>query len=132
MKLRIVIWTVVGILVVIGAIFLLAGRKSYQRRITLKELRLQTERTEKNINQVSARLAQARAIPLTPEAARSLNTAESLLNQTRTLIESAKSSTDPKIVEQNLRTIHRLLTRTRHLIRNATRPQGTIPGKTVI
>ncbi|MGB9742470.1 MAG: hypothetical protein ACP5JB_03775 [candidate division WOR-3 bacterium] len=130
MKLRIVIWTIVGILVVAMLLFLLLGGKGTQRRITLKELHLQTERTEKSINELSGRLAQARAIPLSPDAVSALRAAESLLTQARTLMEKAKTGTDPKTVEQHLRTVHRLLTRTRRLLRDATRPQPAKPGGT--
>lgn len=130
MKLRIIIWTVVGILVIAGIIFIIAGGKSTQRRITLKEIKLQTERTEASLNQVTARLAQAKAVPLSPEAASSLNAAESLLTQARTLLEETKSETEPKTAEEKLRIIHRLLTRARRLIRNATKPQVTPPAGT--
>jgi C4-dicarboxylate-specific signal transduction histidine kinase len=130
MKLRIIIWTVVGILVIAAVLFLLFGGKGTQRRITLKELQLQVERTEENINELTGRLAQARAIPLSPAAVSSLNTAESLLNQARTLIENTRTSTDPKTVDQNLRTVHRLLTRSRRLIRDATRPPAAKPAGT--
>ncbi len=128
MKLRIIIWTAVGILVIAGVIFIIAGSKSIPRRITVKEIRLQTERTESSLNQVTARLAQAKAVPLTPEAASSLNTAESLLSQARTMLAEVKSDNDPKTAEGKLRIIHRLLTRTRRLIRNAAKPQVTPPA----
>jgi tRNA/tmRNA/rRNA uracil-C5-methylase (TrmA/RlmC/RlmD family) len=128
MKLRIIIWTVVGILVVAGIIFLIFGGKNPRQRVTLKELKWQTERTEKSINELFGQLAQAKAIPLPGTAAQSLNTAESLLNQSRTIIEQTKKDNDLKTIEQNLRTVHRLLTKTRRIIREATRPQPAKPA----
>lgn len=127
MKLRVIIWTVVGILVIAGTIFIITGSRASQRRITLKELKLQAERTEAGINQLAARLAQAKAVPLSPEASQRLDSVETLLNTARTLLEQAKTENEPRAVEEKLRTIHRMLTRARRQIRIATRPQLPTP-----
>jgi len=128
-KIRVIIWTITAILVVVGTLFLLLGGKRTQRKIiTFKDLQYQTQRTEQNINELFARLAQARAVPLPPGSSQLITEAEAQLNQARDLIEKNKQTTDIKTMGKNLRLAHRLLTKTRRLLRTATRPKPLIGG----
>ncbi|MEO0004463.1 MAG: hypothetical protein ABIK47_04855 [candidate division WOR-3 bacterium] len=124
MKLRFIIWAVVGVVVVAGVIFLVLSGKTPQKKVTINDLRLQIERDEKTINELTAKLAQARAVPLPPANAELLSQAETNLNDARTLIEKAKQSENIRDVEANLREAHSLLTKCRRLLRAATKPTG--------
>ncbi len=130
MKTRVVIWTIIAILVVAGTLFLLlTARKTQRKIVTIKDLQYQTQRTEKNINDLFAKLAQARAVPLPSASSELITQAEAYLTQARDLIETNKQTNDIKTMENNLRLAHRLLTKTRRLIRSATRPKP-LPGMT--
>lgn len=124
MKMRFIVWAVVGVTVVVGAIFLVLSGRTRQKKVTLSDLRFQIQRDEETINELTAKLAQARAVPLPPANAELLNQAEKKLNDARTLIEKAKQSENIRDVDENLKAAHLLMSQCRRLLRAATKPAG--------
>lgn len=123
MKLRLVIWTVVGIVVVAFGIFiLLAGKAGQSKRVTLNDLKRQLTRTEQAVNDLTAKLAQAKAVPLPPPQSELLGKAEENLNRARELLQEAKGSNERALVEKTLREIHQLIRQCRRFIREAKKP----------
>ncbi|GEM_PF-891796 len=134
MKLRVVVWLIVGIIVVIGTLFLLlTGKSSRGKKVTLEDLKRQAARTETTVNDLTARLAQAKAIPLPPEKSRYINEIENNLTQARELVAKTKTSTGIREAEESLRKAHRLIRQSRRMLREATnvkplRPSTGITG----
>ncbi|OYD17208.1 hypothetical protein CH330_00680 [candidate division WOR-3 bacterium JGI_Cruoil_03_51_56] len=62
MKPRVVVWTIVGILAVIGVIFLIStsGRRPTAHK-NLATLKIQLDRTQKQLDQLTEKVAQAKA-----------------------------------------------------------------------
>lgn len=129
MKLRIIIWSIVGIVVIIGVLFLvLTGKNTRRVRVTLDDLKREAAKIERSINELNGRLAQARAVPLPPEKNAALSQVESHLNQTQKLIENVKNSTDVRTANDALRQAHRLIRKCRRLLREATTPRPARAG----
>ncbi|MCL6466385.1 MAG: hypothetical protein K6T77_06505 [candidate division WOR-3 bacterium] len=129
MKLRVVVWLIVGIVVVIGSLFLvLTGKSSRGKKVTIEDLKRQAARTETTVNALTARLAQAKAIPLPPEKSRYIAEIENNLTQARELVEKTKNSTGIREAEESLRKAHRLIRQTRRLLREATSPKPLRPS----
>ncbi|NPV13832.1 hypothetical protein HPY86_02740 [candidate division WOR-3 bacterium] len=129
MKLRVVVWLVVGIVVVIGVLFLiLTGKSTRSKKVTLEDLKRQATRTETTVNELTARLAQAKAVPLPPEKKQLLSEVENNLNQARELVHKTKNSTNLREAEEALRKAHRLIRQSRRLLREATNPKPLRPA----
>ncbi len=125
MKLRVIIWIIVGIIAVAGVLFLLLSGKTQQKKVTINDLRFQIQRDEEKINELTAQLAQARAVPLPPNNAQLVNEAETNLNEAHTLLETAKQSENLRDIEANLKEVHLRMTKCRRLLRAATRRKST-------
>jgi uncharacterized membrane-anchored protein YhcB (DUF1043 family) len=128
-KLRVVVWLIVGIIVVIGTLFLLlTGKSSRGKKVTLEDLKRQAARTETTVNELTARLAQAKAIPLPPEKIRYITEIENNLTQVRELVAKTKNSTGIREAEESLRKAHRLIRQSRRMLREATNPKPLRPS----
>ncbi|MGQ9678266.1 MAG: hypothetical protein ACUVUD_03185 [bacterium] len=124
MKLRVAVWLVVGIILIIGVLFLvLTGKSSQRKKVTLEDLKRQATRTESSINALTGRLAQAKAIPLPPEKTPLLTENENILNRAREMVQKAKNSSDFRTAFESLREAHRLIRKSRRLLHKATTPQ---------
>jgi flagellar basal body-associated protein FliL len=123
MKIRVIIWIVVAIVVVAGAFFLILTGKSRRTKVTIEDLKFQIQRDEETINELAAKLAQARAVPLPPANTQILNEAEARLNEARAQLEKAKQSDNIRTIEENLKQAHSFMTKCRRLLRAATKPR---------
>ncbi len=124
MKLRAVIWTVVGIVVVVLTLFiLLTGRAGRSKRITLQDLKRQASRSEKTINKLYTEINQAKAVPLTPMQSQLLTEAENNLKKAEELLNRVREGTEVAAVNKNLQEVHDLIGKTRRIIRRATKPK---------
>lgn len=123
MKLRLIIWTVVGIIALAFVIFILfSGRAGRSKRVTIEDLKRQLTRTEQTANELTAKLNQTKAVPLPSTQSEILGKAEKDLNQAKELLQEVKGKSDRALVEKKLREIHQLLRQARRLIRQATKP----------
>lgn len=121
MKLRVVVWSIAGIIVIIGVLFLvLTGKSSRRQKVTLEDLKRQATRTESSINKLTAQLAQAKAIPLPQEKMPLISEAENALTQARELVQKTKTSSDLQTASESLRKAHRLIRKLRRLLHSAT------------
>ncbi len=126
MKLRIIVWTIVGIVVIAGVLFLvLTGKGTKGGKISLDDLKRQAERSQASVNKLTGQLMQAKATPLPAEKNRLLEEAEEKLNQARSLLESVKNSSNLRQAESELREAHRLIRQCRRLLYQATKPTPT-------
>ncbi|MGQ9707342.1 MAG: hypothetical protein ACUVUR_00500 [bacterium] len=128
MNIRVVVWTIVGVVVVTGAIFLFITGKRRPTRVTVENLRFQIQRDEQSINQLSAQLAQARAVPLPQTNTQLLNQAAVHLEEARLRLEEAKRSDDIRKIEESLKQAHLSMSKCRRLLRSATRPKPAGAG----
>ncbi len=124
MKGRIILWSVVGVLVIAGVLFiLLTGKSTRRNQVTIDDLKRQAARTETSINELTAKLAQAKAVPLPAEKVQMLTEAEQKLNQARTLLAEVKNATEPGKANETLRNVHRVIRQVRRRLREATKPK---------
>ncbi len=116
MKIRIVIWTIVGILVLGGVIVIASAQKPQPGpKVTLDVIKGEAVKAEIQLDRLAAQVAQARkatAPGATPN--RGLEEADRLLAQTREKLGQAKQATD-------LRQAGLLLTDSRGTLRKARR-----------
>lgn len=128
MKLRVVVWLIVGIIVIIGILFLvLTGKSSRRQKVTLEDLKRQATRMESSINKLTAQLAQAKAIPLPQEKMPLISEAENTLSQARELVQKTKITSDLQTARESLREAHRLIRKLRRLLHRATTPKLQLP-----
>ncbi len=127
MKLRVIIWIVVGIIVVAGVIFLvITGKSPRAKKISLDDLKRQAERSTNSINKLTARLMEAKATPLPPEKSQLVAEVEKNLNEARSLLDAVKNSSDLKQAEKDLRSAHRLIRQSRRLLQQLTKVPRTV------
>lgn len=130
MKSRIVIWTIVGILVLLGVVLIATGRKSPRvPKVTLDLARSEAAKAEMQLDRLGARIAEARkttAPGATPN--QGLEEAERLLAQAREKLGQVKQAGDLKQAEALLIESRQMLRSARRAVELATkaasRPHG--------
>jgi len=130
LKSRIVIWTIVGILVLLGVVLIATGRKSPRvPKVTLDLARSEAAKAEMQLDRLGARIAEARkttAPGATPN--QGLEEAERLLAQAREKLGQVKQAGDLKQAEALLIESRQMLRSARRAVELATkaasRPHG--------
>ncbi len=123
MKSRIVIWTIVGILVLVGIIVIATGRKSPQGpRVTLDLAKSEAAKAEIQLEHLVVEATEARKA-MAPGATpgRSLEEADRLLAQAREKLGQVKQATDAKQAELLLIDGRQMLRKARRAVEVATR-----------
>ena len=123
MKSRIVIWTIVGILVLIGVVVVATAPKAKRgAKVTLDLIKSQAAQAETQLDRLVARTAEARkamAPGATPN--RGLEEADRLLAQAREKLGQAKQATDLKQGQLLLIDGRQMLRRARRAVEVATK-----------
>jgi len=130
LKTRIVIWTIVGILVLVGVVLIAAPRNSPRLpKVTLDLARSEAAKAETQLDRLAARTVEARktiAPGATPN--KNLEEAERLLAQAREKLGQVKQASDLKQAESLLIQGRRMLREARRAVelatRTASRPHG--------
>jgi hypothetical protein len=130
LKTRIVTWTIVGILVLIGVVVIASGPRAPRGpKVTLDMAKGEAVKAEAQIDRLVARIAEARkavAPGATPD--KSLEEADRLLAQAREKLGQVKQATELKQAESQLIEGKRMLREARRAVELATkaasRPHG--------
>ncbi len=125
MKLRIVVWALVGLVVIAGSIFLVAtsGKRPVARR-TVESCRAQAERTMKQLDRLTLRAEAVRtSTPTTPELEQRLAEVARLVSEARAKAEQVCSSSDTKQAVQLLREAKTLMNGARRALDLAAGPR---------
>jgi hypothetical protein len=130
LKSRIVVWTIVGVLVLIGVVVIATAQKSPRGpKVTLDVIRSEAVQAETQLDRLVARTAEARkAVAPGVAPSRSLDEADRLLAQAREKLGQAKQATDLRQAELLLIDGRRMLREARRAVelatRGASKPRG--------
>ena len=130
LKSRFLVWTLVGVLVIIGVVVIATSRKSTRApKVTLDLAKSGAARAETQLDRLAVRVAEARKATspgATPNSG--LDEADRLLAQARGKLEQVKQATDLKQAEPLLVEGRQMLRKARRAIELATktvsRPHG--------
>ena len=125
MKTRVVVWTVVGILVVAGIIFLVVtSRKAPHVRMDLDSVKAQAVRALDKLGRLEEEVVQAKAaMPSGSDPARQFADADSLLAKTRAGLEQVEGLEGTNEAYEQLRKAKELMREARRAVKLAVKPQ---------
>ncbi len=129
MRSRILVWSLVGIVVIVGAIVIFTSPKSAPgTKMTPEIMKTEADRAETQIDRLVARL-DARRKTVSPGAATdAFGEAERLLAQAREEIGQAKQATDLNEAGRLLVAGRETLRKARRAVELATKPTARPPG----
>ncbi len=130
MKSRIVVWTLVGVAVLVGVIVILTVPKAPRGpRVTLDLMKTDASQAEFQLDRLVARIAEAKKTTAPGAAAsKSLDEADRLLAQAREKLGQVKQATDLKLAEPLLRDARQMLRRARRAIEVGTKGKAPAGG----
>jgi len=129
LKGRVLVWTIVGIIVVAGVIFILSKpRGPNAQKMTTEDLKRGISQSEVQLNRLSARLVAAHST-VTPSAnAAKAEEADKLLSEARSKLTQLKQVADLKQGEAQLREVKQTIRRARRALELALGPAGRPHG----
>ncbi|MBM3332030.1 hypothetical protein FJY68_09310 [candidate division WOR-3 bacterium] len=123
MKSRIVVWTLVAIVVIVGMIVVLTAPKtSPSPRVSRETIETEAARAESQLDRLTARIAEQRKSGAPGTRNERLDEAEGLLAEARDKLGQAKQATDVKEAQQFLIDGSKSLRKARRTIQLAKRP----------
>jgi hypothetical protein len=131
LKSRVVVWTIVGILVLVGIVFIVATKPLGSRggARTLEQTKAYTDRVESQLNRLAMRLSQARkATPSGADTSKLFAEAERLLTAARAGIGKIRDAKEMKQAEAELRDVNQLIRQARRSLELASKNRAAVPS----
>jgi hypothetical protein len=129
LKSRIVVWSLVAIVVIIGVIVVLTAPKTSRgSKLTADALKTEVAREETQLDRLMARAAEARKSVKPGGGTEHLDEADRLLAEARDKLGQAKQATDIKEAQQLLIDGREALRKARRAVQLATKPSSRPPG----
>ena len=129
MKSRIVVWTLVAIVVIIGVIVVLTAPKtSRSPKVTTDMMKSEVAREETQLDRLAAQAAEGRKSVKPGASTEGLDEADRLLAEARDKFGQAKQATDIKEAQQSLIDGREALRKARRAVQLATKPASRPPG----
>ena len=129
MKSRIVVWTLVAIVVIIGVIVVLTAPKTSRgSKATAEALKTEVAREETQLDRLVARAADTRKSVKPGGSMEHFDEADRLLAEARDKLGQAKQATDIKEAQQSLIDGREALRKARRAVQLATKPASRPPG----
>ncbi len=123
MKSRILVWSLVGIVVIIGVIVILTAPKTAPGpKVTAEALKGEVARAETQLDRLSARLEARRKATPSGGGAEAIGEADRLLAEARDRLGQAKQATDLAEIRQLLMEGREALRKARRAVELATKP----------
>jgi len=122
-KSRILVWSLVGIVVIIGVIVILTAPKTARGpKVTPDALKSEVAKAETQLDRLSARLEARRKATPPGAGSEALGEADRLLAEARDRLGQAKQATDLKEIQRLLIEGREVLRRARRAVELATKP----------
>ena len=129
MKSRIVVWTLVAIVLIIGVIVVLTAPKTSRGpKITADMIKSEVTRAETQLDRLVVRVAERRKSVAPGADTEGLDEADRLLAEAREKLGQAKQATDIKEAQQLLIEGREALRKARRAVELATKPRSRPPG----
>jgi hypothetical protein len=129
LKSRIVVWTLVAIVVIIGVIVVLTAPKTSRgSKVTAEALKTEVAREETQLDRLVARAAETRKSVKPGGSVEHLDEADQLLAEARDKLGQAKQAADIKEAQQSLSDGREALRKARRAVQLATKPASRPPG----
>ena len=129
MKSRILVWSLVGIVVIIGAMVILTAPKTARGpKVTSDALNSEVAEAETQLNRLVARLEARRKTTPPGASTEAFGEADRLLAEAREKLGQVKQATDLKVNRQLLIEARESLRKARRAVELATKPRTRPPG----
>ena len=129
MKSRILVWSLVGVVVIIGATVILTAPKTARGpKVTSDVLKSEAADAEAQLNRLVARLEARRKTTPPGASAEAFGEADRLLAEAREKLGQVNQATDLKVTRQLLMEARDSLRRARRAVELATKPRTRPPG----
>jgi hypothetical protein len=128
-KSRILVWSLVGIVVIIGAIVVVTSPKNTRGpKVTADMMKTEVARADTQLARLAARVAERRKSFAPGGSTSHLDEADRLLAEARDKLGQAKQATDIKEAQQLLIDGREALRKARRAVELATKPRSRPPG----
>ncbi len=128
MKSRVIVWTIVGLAVIAGLVFIFATpNRTRTPKLTLERLQTEAARLEPAVERTGRRVAEARKNAKSGEAEAQLGQIDRQLAEARQLLADVRSAGDVKTAEEKLRAARQLMRSLRRETETALRTGNRVP-----
>ena len=129
MNSRILVWSLVGIVVIVGVILVLTAPKTSRGpKVTTEMMKSEAARAETQLDRLVARLAEREKSVAPGAGTVNLDEADRLLAEAREKLGQAKQATDVKEAQKLLIECRDTLRKARRAVELATKPTSRPPG----
>ncbi len=128
MKSRVVVWTIIGLVVVVGLVFVLSTpSRPRGPKMTVERMQAQAAQVEAQAERLARRVSEARRSLTDTESLAKLDQIDVQLNQARQALAGVREATDMKKAEAHLRNARQTMRSIRRETQTALRGRNRVP-----